>query len=92
MHQPKIRVITTRTDVPENTVSKPGFQLINMGKEGPWLVDEQHPGYARCLVEGIKIAFREKDLDRIKKYEDLQNKIVAPDPAPKEAKKEKVTE
>jgi hypothetical protein len=33
MNQKPIRVVTLKKDIPENTVSIPGFHLLNMGKE-----------------------------------------------------------
>lgn len=67
----KYRVITTKTDVPADTISKKGFHLLNMGKEGMWLVDQEHLGYPGCVRKAIEIASKEGDLERVKKYEKL---------------------
>jgi hypothetical protein len=64
----KIRVITTKTDVPEGTVSHKGFHLLNMGDQGTWLVDQDHPGYPGCVKKALQLAIKEHDSVRINKY------------------------
>lgn len=65
----KIRVVTTKKDVPADTVSRKGFHLLNMGAEGNWLVDEDHPGYDLCVKTAIDISVKDGDSSRAKKYE-----------------------
>lgn len=71
----KIRVITTRKDIPEDTVSHKGFHLLNMGNEGTWLVDSQHPGYEGCIKKAIQLAEKRGDTDAAEKYSKLPRTV-----------------
>jgi hypothetical protein len=67
----KIRVITLKKDVPEGTTSYKGFHLLDMGKEGIWLVDQDHPGYTRCVQKAIQLANARKDKKLSAQYAEL---------------------
>lgn len=67
----KIRVITEKLGIPTDTVSKKGFHLLNMGKEGMWLVDQDHIGYPGCVKKAIHIATQERDYKRVEQYRKL---------------------
>lgn len=54
----EIRVITLKKDIPHGTTSHNGFHLLNMGKEGNWLVDEEHPGYPGCVRKAFRLALQ----------------------------------
>lgn len=68
----KIRVITLKKDVIEGTTSRKGFHLLDMGaKEGMWLVDQDHPGYTRCVQKAIQLANFRNDKKLSAKYSEL---------------------
>lgn len=66
-----ILVITLKQDVPADTVSRKGFHLLNMGRKGMYLVDEEHPGYPGCVRKAIKIATDAGNTDLADKYKKL---------------------
>lgn len=67
----KFLIITQKTDIPGDTVSRKGFHLLNMGRHGTWLVDQEHPGWPGCLKKAIKIAIQDNDSKRAESYKKL---------------------
>lgn len=61
-------IVTMRKDVPPDTIKMAGFHLLDMGKEGKWLVDERHPGYRGCVKKAIAIATAAGNKDLVEKY------------------------
>jgi hypothetical protein len=66
-----IRLITLKNDVPQGTTSYKGFHLLNMGKEGMWLVDRDHPGYFGCIKKAIQLAEARQDKKALEEYSKL---------------------